>query len=205
MSLGLKRRVNSLLRLACASAVVVGFCAAAIAGVTSSTSQRQFVVEGTTATALVRFMNGHALDGDHGHAYANIHPHYDLSLATRAQGGICRPSRVDVHVSFDLTLPVADSPGAMSRRTHAAWSNFVAFARAHEAHHKASYLGCAGAFVAQAMRQSAPSCFSLESDIRQMLTQMERACEAKQMPFDRSQARLLTRLRLFSMARYRSQ
>lgn len=170
------------------------------AGVTSSTDQHQFVVEGTTASGLVRFMNGHALEGDHGHAYASIHPDYQLSLTTRESGGICRPARVDVHVDFDLTLPVADTSG-MSGRVRGAWANFAAFARAHENHHKLSYLGCAQGFVVQARVRFAPSCSELEGDLDQMLYAMKRACEVKQRPFDQSQARVLRNLSLFALAR----
>ena len=173
----------------------------ALAGVTSSTEQHDFVVEGTTASALVRYMNSHAVEGDHGHAYASIHPDYQLTLATHEAGGMCRPSRVDVHVAFDLTLPVAADAAEMSPRTRAAWSNFAAFARAHENHHKASYLGCARTFVVQAQRQSSPDCLSLQDDTRQALYQVKTSCEAMQRPFDHQQARVLAGLSLFRMAR----
>lgn len=172
----------------------------AVAGVTASTDQRNFVVEGTTASGLVRFLNGHAFEGDHGRAYASVHPDYQLSLTTRESGGMCRPARLDVRVNFDLTLPVANISG-MSGRVRSAWNNFVAFARAHENHHRLSYLGCAQSFVVQARRQSAPSCFELESDLDQMLYAMKRSCEAKQRPFDQSQARVLRNLSLFVLAR----
>ena len=188
----------------CRAGIVASFALIAppvLAGVSSSTDQHSFVVEGTTAASLVRFMNGHAVSGDHGHAYASIHPDYQLTLATHDAGGICRPSSVDVHVQFDLTLPVAASPGAMSGRTRAAWNSFTAFARVHENHHRVSYLGCASAFVAQARRQSAPSCLALQDQIRQMLYDMKRSCEVKQRPFDQSQSRILRNLALFSMAR----
>jgi len=192
--------IGSLPRAGLAVALAL-MASAAMGGVTSSTDQHDFLVEGTTAASLVRFMNGHALSGDHGHAYASIHPDYQLTLATHDAGGICRPSGVDVHVQFDLTLPVAASPGAMSHRTRAAWSSFTAFARAHENHHRASYLGCASAFVAQARRQSGPSCLALQDEIRRMLYDMKRSCEVKQRPFDQSQARVLRNLALFALAR----
>ena len=172
----------------------------AIAGVTSSTDQHSFVVEGSTASGLVRFLNGHAFEGDHGRAYASVHPDYQMSVTTRESGGMCRPARVDVHVDFDLTLPVADT-SRMSGRVRGVWNGFAAFARAHENHHRQSYLGCAQSFVAQARRQAAPSCFELENDLDQMLYAMKRACEAKQRPFDQSQARVLRYLGLFVLAR----
>jgi predicted secreted Zn-dependent protease len=202
VSWGLTRSVDSPVRLAVAGAVSLLSFAALAAGVSSSTSQRSFIVEGSTASGLVRFMNSHALAGDHGDAYASIHPNYNLSLKTRQSGGMCRPEQVGVHVSFNLTLPVAASPGAMSRSTRSAWNGFANFARVHEAHHKASYLGCASAFVISAKRQSAPSCFALEADIERMLRETRRACEIKQRSYDQSQARVLARLSLFSMARY---
>lgn len=184
---------------------LIGVAGAAIvlpslAGVTSSTDQHSFTVEGTSASGLVRFLNGHAFEGDHGRAYASVHPDYQLSVTTRESGGICRPARIDVHVDFDLTLPVADT-SRMSGRVRGAWNTFAAFARAHENHHKQSYLGCAQSFIAQARQQVAPSCFELESDLDQMLYAMKRACEAKQRPFDQSQARTLRNLGLFVLAR----
>jgi predicted secreted Zn-dependent protease len=172
----------------------------AIAGVTVSTNQQNFVVEGTTASGLVRFLNGHAFEGDQGRAYASVQPDYQLSLTTRESGGMCRPLRIDVRVDFDLTLPVANTSG-MSGRVRGAWNNFAAFARAHENHHRLSYLGCAQTFAVQARRQTAPSCFELESDLDQMLHAMKRACEIKQRPFDQSQARVLRNLSLFVLAR----
>ena len=193
-------RLRSIVRVALIGAAGVIVVLPAIAGVTSSTQQQSFVVEGTTASGLVRFLNGHAFEGDHGRAYASVHPDYQLSVTTRESGGMCRPARVDVHVDFDLTLPTADTSG-MSGRVRGAWNGFAAFARAHENHHKQSYLGCAQNFVAQARRQVAPSCFELESDLDLMLYAMKRACEVKQRPFDQSQARVLRYLGLFVLAR----
>lgn len=193
--------VTSLLRLAMAGAVLTIFSASALGGVTSSISQQSFVVQGTTATGVVRFMNGHAFEGDHGHAYASIHPDYQLSMTTRESGGMCRPAQVNVNVEFDLTLPVAADINGMSGRVRGAWNYFTAFARAHENHHRASYLGCAQGFVVQARQQSAPSCTELEGDVDQMLYAMKRACEVKQIPFDQSQARILRNLSLFALAR----
>ena len=193
--------VTLLLRLALAGVACVAFSQSTLAGVTSSISQQAFIVDGTTASGVVRFMNGHAFEGDHGHAYASIHPDYQLSLTTRASRGMCRPAQVSVNVAFELTLPVAADAGSMSGRVRGAWNNFAAFARTHENHHRFSYLGCAQAFVAQARRQSAPSCTQLEGDVDQMLYAMKRACEVKQVPFDQSQAHILRNLSLFALAR----
>lgn len=194
-----------LLQLAMGIAALTPLAAGAVGGgVTSSTVTHSFVVQGTSARAIVSYMNGHAFEGDHGAAYASIHPNYQLMLATQQRGTQCVVRNVSVNVAFDLTLPLAANPGGMSPRTRAAWNNFAGFARAHEAHHKGSYLGCATAFVAQAKRQSASQCFVLESNIRQMLMDMKRNCELKQVPFDRAQAQVLVRLRLFAMARSQS-
>lgn len=171
------------------------------AGVTTSISYRDYVVEGTTAAGLVTFMNRNPLQGDHGHAYASIHPNYNLMVATRETGGMCRAS-VSVNLNFALTPPRAASPGGMGKSTRSAWNGFVNFARGHEEHHRASYTACTKAFVARAERQSAGQCLVLSSQIREMFADMKRDCEAKQRAFDRSQARVLPGLSLFAMARY---
>ena len=196
------RRVSSLLRPATGAVALALLAGPAGAAVTVSVEQHEFVVSGTTANEVVRYMNSHALTGDHGHAYANIHPDYQLSLTTSESGGICRPSQVDVHIDFDLTLPVAADASEMRGRTRWAWNGFTQFACSHEAHHQSSYTACASGFVAEAWRQSASECFELESDIREMLRDMRRDCELKQVPFDRQQSRVLAGLSIFAMARY---
>ena len=201
MSSETKLRDTSLRRAALASALWAMLSPEVFGGVTSSTNQHAFAVEGTTASSVVRFMNEHALAGDHGHAYASIHPDYRLSMTTRESGRMCRAAQVDVHVEFDLTLPVAAEVSSMSGSTRRAWNHFAVFAQSHENHHKASYLGCASAFVEQAKRHAAPSCNQVNMDVRQMLDQMKRNCEVKQRPFDQSQARILRNLSLFAFAR----
>ncbi|MBI4922069.1 MAG: DUF922 domain-containing protein [Devosia nanyangense] len=202
MSMGLSRRVDLLLRLALTGAVAVVLCSATSrAGVTTSLYQQDHVVTGSTAAQLVRSMNASPVRGDHGNAYASIHPNYTLSVETRERGGICRAS-VDVAIHFRLTLPKAANTGRMGRSTRSAWNGFVNFARNHEAHHRVSYTECARSFVVRAERMGDRQCFALSSDIRQMFAKMKRDCEAKQLAFDRSQARVLPGLSLFAMARH---
>jgi predicted secreted Zn-dependent protease len=184
--------------MACALSLVA-WLAPAAAGVTFSIDNRTFEVSGTTAAQLVRYMNGHAIQGDHGNAYASIHPTYRLELSTVQKGSVCRPD-VDVDIRFTLTLPEADTDG-MSRATRAAWNGFVSFARAHEEHHRRSYLACARAFVALAAKLSNKQCGSLTADIRKRFAQMKRDCESRQRAYDAAQARALARLSLFAMAR----
>ena len=172
----------------------------AAAGVTSSIVNRDYQVSGTTASGLVRFMNGNPLRGDNGNAYASIHPNYRLDVSTREKAGVCR-AEVDIDIRFTLTLPKA-STAAMSRSTRSAWNNFVSFAKRHEEHHRQSYVGCARAFVARAERLSEKQCFALSAEIRRQFSQMKRDCEAKQREFDRSQIYALARLSLFSMAQH---
>lgn len=190
--------------LLCAVCIAPAISVGGSGVVTTSTTTHSHVVDGSTALELLRSMNAYPVQGDHGAAYASIHPDYQLSLATVQRGSQCVVQNVSVNVDFDVVLPVADRPGRMSGRTRAAWNAFTAFARAHEGHHKASYLGCARAFLVRAKRQTAGECFSLESEIRSMLVQMKQDCEAKQRPFDESQGRVLPRLALFSMARYQA-
>lgn len=145
-------------------------------------------------------MNGSPVRGDHGNAYASIHPTFNLSVSTKERGGICRAD-VSIRLHFELTLPKAASPGSMNGRTRSAWNGFAAFATRHEAWHQSSYTGCAKAFVSKAERMGDKQCLALQSDIRTAFNRMKRDCEAKQLAYDRAQARVLAGLALFSMAR----
>lgn len=194
------RHIDSALRPAIAGLALLGLSNAALAEVKITVDHRDHIVQGTTAAGLVRSMNANPMSGDHGSAYASIHPTFNLSIDTRQSGGICRAT-VDVRLHFVLTLPKAASSGAMSSRTRSAWNAFTNFARNHEAHHQASYTGCAKSFANRAERQTAKQCMALQSDIRKLFTQMKRDCEALQRPFDRAESRRLPGLSLFAMAR----
>lgn len=195
------RRVNSLLRLAFASVLALAFSGVATGGVTSSIDQHDFEVWGSTPRELVTYMNNHAFEGDSGRAYANMHPTYSLSLTTKESGGVCRPESVDVHIQLRLTLPAADT-SQMTPRTRPLWNNFVAFARMHEFHHRTTYLSCAQEFVQRERSSSAPSCWALTEEMNQALQQMGHQCEAREQPYERSQARILMGLGLFRAAGY---
>jgi predicted secreted Zn-dependent protease len=168
----------------------------AAAGVTSSIDRRDYAVYGSTTVALVTYMNRHPIQGDHGHAYASIHPTFKLDLKTSQTGGMCK-AQVNVNIRFTLTLPTASTSG-MTKSARKAWLGFVAFAKAHEEHHRQSYIGCAKDFVTAAERKSAGQCVALTSDIKTMFKKMQTDCEAKQRDFDRAQARVLRNLSLFS-------
>lgn len=200
MSLGLRLASGGGLRALLVGVALAGLCASALGEVKVTVHKRDHVVQGTTAAGLVRSMNGSPVQGDHGSAYASLHPTYNLSVATKERGGMCRAD-VSIRLSFELTLPKAASPGSMSSRTRSAWNGFVGFAKRHEAWHQASYTSCAKAFVAKAERMSDKQCFALQSDIRTAFNSMKRSCEAKQLAYDRAQARVLPGLALFSTAR----
>jgi predicted secreted Zn-dependent protease len=188
------------LRAAFSGAVVAALCGTAMAQVKVSVNKTDHVVQGTTAAGLVRSLNGNPIRGDHGNAYASIHPNYNLSVKTREKGGVCRAD-VTIRLNFSLILPKAASPGAMSSSTRSAWNSFVNYARNHEAWHQSSYTGCAKSFVSKAERMSDKQCFALSSDIRTAFNKMKRDCEAKQLQYDRGQRAVVAGMRLFSMAR----
>jgi predicted secreted Zn-dependent protease len=188
------------LRAALSGAVVTALCAAALAEVKVTVNKGDHVVQGTTAAGLVRSLNGNPIRGDHGNAYASIHPNYNLSVKTREKGGMCRAD-VTIRLNFSLILPKAASPGAMSSSTRSAWNSFANYARNHEAWHQSSYTGCAKSFVGKAERMSDKQCFALSSDIRTAFNKMKRDCEAKQLEYDRGQRAVVAGMRLFSMAR----
>ena len=200
MSQGFGFRVKASFRAAFSGLVMIALCGEALAEVKVTVNKRDHVVQGTTAAALVRSMNGNPVRGDHGNAYASIHPNYSLSVKTRERGGQCRAD-VTIRLRFDLILPKAASPGGMNSRTRSAWNSFVNYARNHEAWHQSSYTGCARSFVSRAERMGAKQCLSLSSDIRTAFNKMKRDCEAKQLAYDRGQRSVVARMALFSMAR----
>lgn len=200
MSPGVGRRVRVWLRTVLVGLAVAALCGEAAAEVKVTVNKRDHVVHGTTAAALVRSMNGNPVRGDHGNAYASIHPNYNLSVKTKERGGQCR-AEVSIRLNFTLILPKAASPGGMNSRTRSAWNSFVNYARNHEAWHQSSYTGCAKSFVGRAERMSAKQCFALSSDIRTAFNKMKRDCEAKQLAYDRGQRSVVARMSLFSMAR----
>jgi predicted secreted Zn-dependent protease len=175
-------------------------CVSAYAEVKVTVSKSEHVVQGTTAGGLVRSMNSNPIHGDHGSAYASIHPNFNLSVKTKEKGGQCRAD-VSIKLRFDLTMPKAASPGQMSSRTRNAWNSFVGYARGHEAWHQSSYTSCAKSFVGKAERMSGKQCIALQSDIRTAFNKMKRDCEAKQLEYDRGQRSVVARMSLFSMAR----
>lgn len=200
MSWGLGLSVKFWLRAALLGAALMAFCTTASGQVTVTVNKRDHMVQGSTAGALVRSMNSNPVRGDHGRAYASIHPNYDLSVRTKDKGGQCRAD-VSIKLRFDLTLPRAASPGKMSSRTRNAWNSFVGYAKSHEAWHQSSYTGCAKSFINKASRMSGKQCITLQSDIRTAFNKMKRDCEAKQLEYDRGQRSVVARMNLFSMAR----
>lgn len=161
-----------------------------------------YPVPGTTAKAIVRYMQGHPIRGDHGSAFANIRPRYTLLVDGRENGGICRADEVRVKIHFTLTMPEATGTRQMPARVRSAWDSFSKFIRSHEDSHRRSYVGCAESFVRQARREAAPSCLAVESAVRRLFDRMKRDCEAKQVAWDRTQKGRLNGQALVRMAGY---
>jgi len=172
------------------------------AGVTSSTTIADYLVNGTTATGLVSYMLRHPYPAAVNDTVAHIQPNYFLSVPTKEAGGLCKPASVDLHIRFDIVLPKATQAAAMSPETLAAWNSFAGFAREHEETRRGIYLKCAAEFVTKAMRQAASSCASLEANIRGLLEAAKRACDIRQDDFARIQYRRVLNEKLFVLANY---
>lgn len=179
-------------------AVVLGATTAS-AGVKTSTVTRAYHVGGSTASALVSYMRSRPFHGDRGNAVANIRPAYSLSVATRTAAGSCK-AKVTLSIRFTMTLPQARTAG-MSASTRSAWGSFAAYARRHEETHKRIYIQCGNAFVAKAERMSAGNCAALQASIRRLLETDKRACEKRQLAFDRAERGRVLGLSLFKLAK----
>ncbi|HET7717131.1 MAG TPA: DUF922 domain-containing protein [Bauldia sp.] len=181
--------------------VAGNLCASAFADVRTSTQTRSYSVGGTTASSLVSYMRSNPFHGSRGDAIANIRPTYSLSTVTKQTGGTCRAAKVTLNIRFTMTLPQARSASAMSSSTRSAWNSFVAFTRRHEEAHRSIYIQCGNGFVAKAQRLTASSCGALQASIRRLLENEKRACEARQVAFDRKEYGRVAGLSLFRMAR----
>ena len=172
------------------------------AQVTTTVTTNTYPVPGTTAKSIVRFMQGHPIRGDHGSAFANIRPRYTLSVKSAVKSATCRATEVGVKIHFTLTVPEATQTKQMSSRVRSAWNSFSRFIRDHEDYHRRSYVGCANSFVRQARRETAKSCFAVESAIRRVFDKSKRDCEAKQLAWDKTQKGRLKGQTLVRMAGY---
>ncbi len=182
-------------------AFLLGVSAASPAGVTSDTVNRSYWVAGHTPRAIVGYMARNPLPGDHGAAYANIRPTYDLSFDTTQQGAMCRTRSVSLDMRFVLTLPASREEARMSGRTRSAWRAFTAFSERHELQHRSIYLECGRALVRQVSAARSETCTQLRREVRQLLSKAKRSCEAKQSAFDRAERQSLANLSLFRLGR----
>lgn len=171
------------------------------AEVRAATEFRAYVVGGTTAGALVSYMRRRPFPGDYGPAVANIRPHYTLSVDTTYSDAVCRVKDVDLAINFVITLPQARTPGAFSPATWSAWSNFVDFARRHEETHGTIYVDCAKEFAAKLQPLVDSGCSDLRATIAAMFKAANRACERRQLAFDRREYGKVLRLSLFRSTR----
>jgi predicted secreted Zn-dependent protease len=168
-----------------------------LAGVTSSTDYRDYIVRGTSRSALLSYMKENPFPGDEGPAYANIRQTYSLAVHTREQGGVCRPSAVDVNIHFVITLPKAANASSLAGDARASWYQFVAFARHHEETRRSIFLECGRAFVAKAMQLSSKSCSALEATIRNQFEAAKIACDRRQTAYGRADDPRVRYLSLF--------
>ncbi len=183
-----------------AASALLALGGAGDAGVHSTTELAAYRVGGTTAAGLVAYMRRYPFHGDRGAAGANIRPHYVLSADLDARDGVCRVSDIDLDIRFVMTLPEARTPEAFSPATRAAWSGFTDFARRHEETHRAIYLQCADELAATLLPLTASRCTALRARIEAMLDAAKRNCEARQLAFDRRDARKVFGLALFMSA-----
>lgn len=191
-------RLSLVARLGLAAIAGMAFPGTVDAEVRASTEFHAYIVGGTTPGALVSYMRRRPFPGDYGPAVANIRPHYILSVDTTYGDAVCAVKNVDLAVKFVITVPQARSPGAFSPATWSAWSNFIDFATRHEETHRSIYVDCADDFAAKVPTLVASDCAKLRATIASLFKAANRACERRQLAFDRGEYRKVLRLGLFS-------
>ncbi|MEQ1771905.1 MAG: DUF922 domain-containing protein [Devosia sp.] len=191
------RRPTVRLALLCATAAVVALTVPADGAVTSRTKYQSYKVGGTTEKGIVSYMRQHPYRGDSGHAYANITHYYSLKVDTEQDGKMCKVEDIDLAMSFVITLPVPARPSALTKSAKQSFKNFASFTRTHEETHRANFIACGKSFAAKAGTLTAGQCRALVTDVRNMLRQTERDCEARQASFDKQDAAKVNGLALF--------
>lgn len=160
----------------------------ALAGwtVTDTTTYQSHPVGGDTAAAIYRQMNLHPImDPDGGPALANLTHDHTIALTTKMAGGQCKVDQLSFNWHFIITLPKATSEGRLAPRTRAAWNAFLATLKTHEEHHRTIFLDCGNRFLPAAAKLTAPSCTTLDHNVRAALTAAYADCMLEQVSFDR--------------------
>lgn len=166
----------------------------AAADLVHATEYRTNPVRGSTARAVLAYMNAHPIiDPDDGPAWANLTHHHTITVRTTATAGTCRVSDLTFRWRFVLTVPRAVDYSTMDARTRAMWDGFVAALTRHEETHRAIFLRCGERFVPAAARLTGQgNCAGLERKVRRSIEQAYKSCMAEQRAFEsRDRPRIL--------------
>ena len=94
-------------------------------------------------------------------------------------------------VEFEIHLPRAANPAALSAGELALWNRFAQFVKKHEETHRSIWMNCADEYD-QKLRASAPqNCASGQAKVAALWSEMLATCGPKQIAFDAVQRGVL--------------
>lgn len=166
----------------------------------SSTKVKYYSVPGTTAHALLSYMqsNGPQVNGSPALASASASFRYKADAVT-TNG--CRLKNFRVSADFVITLPKAAQKTAMPSGVRKRWRQFVKHARWHENHHKKIWIRCARKIerTARSMRPQR-SCNAAWAKARSLVNSELARCDKIHAAFDRKETANAHKLPLIAQA-----
>ena len=155
---------------------------------TSHTTYLYFPVHGNSLPELHRDMLSHAptANGVRGYGVTAAMPGKQMTVEACKRNG-------DYHfgVEFEIHLPRAANPAALSAGELALWNRFAQFVKKHEETHRSIWMNCADEYD-QKLRASAPQdCASGQAKVATLWSEMLATCGPKQIAFDAAQRGVL--------------
>lgn len=150
-----------------------------------------YSINGKTIEGLYQQMIRRGPHVGGGKAYASTKMDPQVEAVTASNGDVCRIARFNINMTFTINLPRLDNASQVNPAVRKSFDNFYAFAKKHEEHHRAIWLGCAAEAVAQVKTIAARNCNDAESQGLQIVQKMARVCDARHLAFDISEQKRL--------------
>jgi predicted secreted Zn-dependent protease len=155
---------------------------------TSHTTYSYFPVHGNSLPELRRdmFSHGPKANGVRGYGVTSVMPGKQMSVEACERNG-------DYHfgVEFEIKLPKAASPAALSVTELALWNRFVQFVKKHEETHRSIWMGCAAMYDRKLQASAPQNCASGQTKVATLWSKMLATCGPKQIAFEAAQRRVL--------------
>ncbi len=166
--------------------ISAGLATTAQAKLTTQTSFNYFAVHGKTPREIYADLLAHGPQVGGVDALATTNVSFSQKPVL-APGASCRMKSFSTRLVFRVTLPrlADDTTTPASART--SWARFASELRAHEAHHKAIWIGCANRLERQVLALKSSTCESFNAAYAEISRKNLAQCGAENQAFDASE------------------